>query len=68
MRVPLRLIAPVLLAAAGAMASTAPATAVDNPVGTVTCLTEAPAAVTELADPATLLDPATAPGVSCIAP
>ena len=75
MRVPLRLIALGLLAAAGAMASTAPATAVDNPVGTVTCLTEAPTAVDDIAadpkgalDPDSLLDPAAAPGVSCIAP
>ncbi|MFF9485947.1 hypothetical protein [Streptomyces sp. NPDC014676] len=75
MRVPLRLIAPVLLAAVGVTASTAPATAVDNPVGTVTCLTEAPTAVDDIAadpkgalDPDSLLDPATAPGVSCLAP
>lgn len=75
MRVPLRLIAPVLLAAAGAMAPTAPATAVDNPVGAVTCLTETPTAVTDIAadpkgalDPDSLLDPATAPGTSCLVP
>ncbi|MGC0376030.1 hypothetical protein [Streptomyces sp. SAI-229] len=75
MRAPLRLVALVLLAAAGATAPTAPAAAVDNPVGTVTCLTEAPSAVDDIAadpkgalDPDSLLDPATAPGVSCLAP
>ncbi|MFC8388212.1 MULTISPECIES: hypothetical protein [unclassified Streptomyces] len=74
MRVALRLVVPVLLATAGAMASTAPATAVADPVATIACLTEAPAAATALVDPAALrdpaalLDPAGAPGVSCLAP
>lgn len=60
------------LALAGAMAPAA--NAVPDPVGTVTCLAEAPAAVTQLVDPAALLDPtalldpAAAPGVSCLAP
>ncbi|MDX3641929.1 hypothetical protein [Streptomyces sp. MB09-02B] len=61
------------LALAGAMAPAAHA--VPDPVGTVTCLAETPAAVTELAadptalvDPAALLDPAGAPAVSCLAP
>ncbi|MFJ5557834.1 hypothetical protein ACIQCD_10500 [Streptomyces sp. NPDC093250] len=71
MRVPLRLIAPVLLAVAGAMASTAPATAVPNPIATITCLTDA--AGVEPADPATLLDPADlfhaeGPVTTCLAP
>ncbi|WP_210585315.1 hypothetical protein [Streptomyces sp. GESEQ-35] len=60
------------LALAGA--ATPAATAVPDPVGTVTCLTAAPADVTglvdpaALTDPAALLDPAGAPGVSCLAP
>ncbi|MGW0846121.1 hypothetical protein ACWD26_39510 [Streptomyces sp. NPDC002787] len=60
------------LALAGAMAPAA--NAVPDPVATVTCLTETPAAVTELADPAALLDPAglldptAAPGAGCLAP
>lgn len=58
------------LALAGAPA----AHAIPDPVATVTCVTETPAAAAELADPAALLDPAAlvdpaaAPGVSCLAP
>ncbi|MDG5801586.1 hypothetical protein P9869_02705 [Streptomyces ossamyceticus] len=60
------------LALAGALAPAAHA--VPDPAATVTCLTETPAGVAELADPAALLDPAGlvdpagAPGVSCLAP
>lgn len=60
------------LAFAGVMAPAA--TAVPDPVHTITCLAETPTAATELAadpaavaDPAALLDPAGAPGVSCLA-
>lgn len=69
MRVPLRLLVPVLLAA-GAMASTVSATAVDNPVGAVTCLTGTLTSVTDVAaDPAAVrLGPAAAPGMPCLAP
>jgi hypothetical protein len=47
---------------------TASADIIPDPVATLTCLTETPTSVTETADPATLLDPAGAPGVSCLAP
>ncbi|MFC8373979.1 hypothetical protein ACFUIT_39580 [Streptomyces sp. NPDC057239] len=71
MRVALRLVVPVLLATAGAMASTAPATAVPDPVAMVECLANAPTELVDpasLLDPAALLDPAGAPGVPCLAP
>ncbi|MET9843261.1 hypothetical protein ACFZC6_19880 [Streptomyces ossamyceticus] len=60
------------LALTGAL--TPAAHAVPDPTTTVTCLTETPAGVAELAAPADLLapagllDPAAAPGVSCLAP
>ncbi|EMF52736.1 MULTISPECIES: hypothetical protein [Streptomyces] len=60
------------LALAGAAAPAAQA--IPDPVATVTCVTETPAGVTELvdpavlADPAALVDPAGLPGVSCLAP
>ncbi|GGX13744.1 hypothetical protein GCM10010297_39090 [Streptomyces malachitofuscus] len=53
MRVSLRLIALGLLTAAGAMASTAPATAMVDPVSTLYCVTEA----VGLADPTAAIDP-----------
>lgn len=58
------------LAAAGLLALAAPATAADEPGKTVTCLAEAPGTI--VADPKgtlapdSLLDPATAPGLSCL--
>jgi hypothetical protein len=71
----MRRTATVLLGTLALAGATAPAAnAIPDPVGTVTCVTETPAGVTEFVDPAVLLDPAGLvdpaglPGVSCLAP
>ncbi|TJZ57030.1 hypothetical protein FCH28_06025 [Streptomyces piniterrae] len=54
------------LAFLGVLAS--PASAVPDPVGTVTCLTQSVGDVTALVDPANPGIPAEIPGASCLAP
>ncbi|MEV0375591.1 hypothetical protein AB0I10_38595 [Streptomyces sp. NPDC050636] len=54
------------LAFLGVLAS--PASAVPDPVGTITCLTESAGDVTALVDPASPGVPSEIPGASCLAP
>ncbi|MFG2006857.1 hypothetical protein ACGFNU_47705 [Spirillospora sp. NPDC048911] len=74
MRVLVRSAVLALAPVAVMMGTAAPSSAIIDPVGAVTCLSETPAAITNLADPAAVLDPAglhlpaEVPGVSCLAP
>ncbi|MFE0171060.1 hypothetical protein ACFWZ2_01985 [Streptomyces sp. NPDC059002] len=57
-----------LMAASLLGAFAAPAAAVPDPVGTVTCVTEAAGDITALVDPASPGVPSELPGAACLAP
>ncbi|MEV8021630.1 hypothetical protein AB0O76_35930 [Streptomyces sp. NPDC086554] len=61
--------AAVILGAVALMgALAAPASAVPDPVGTVTCVAQAAGDVTSLVDPASPGVPSEVPGTACLAP